>query len=160
LAAAAALPAFASCNQTVGECWPVGQGDGSEGTGAGVMGGTGVGASGDVPPEQPQSVTYPEADCNIVSQGSCNDKCEASYEAAAAECGKIAIEAQRKTCQDAAYAAYQACRTACASDPVEQCKKLCDKENRDCVARCPKGDKGCMNDCNQKNGRCLKECEK
>jgi hypothetical protein len=76
-AAAAALPAFAACNQTVGECWPVGQGDGSDGTGAGVVGSTGVGASGDVPPSQPQSFKYPEADCNIVSQGSCNDKCEA-----------------------------------------------------------------------------------
>jgi hypothetical protein len=64
LAAAAVLPAFVSCNQTVGECWPVGQGDGSEGTGAGVMGGTGVGASGDVPPEQPQNATSPPDPCN------------------------------------------------------------------------------------------------
>jgi hypothetical protein len=66
LAAAAALPAFASCNQTVGECWPVGQGDGSEGTGAGVVGssGAGAGASGEVPPEQPQNATSAPDPCN------------------------------------------------------------------------------------------------
>lgn len=148
-----------ACNYDEGACWLDGQGDGAIGSGGGPIV-PGTGGYGDVPPT-PQDASGPTPpDCNIVRDSLCNENCLTKYEAAAAECAKIEIEAQRTACQDNAYAAYKQCRAACASDPVEQCKKLCDKINEDCIARCPKGDKGCMNECNQQNGKCLKDCEK
>lgn len=72
LSAAIALTGIASCNYTVGECWPVGQGGGS-GTesvaaGGGVIlptGPSGAGGSGDQPPKEPQTTDpEPEIKCN------------------------------------------------------------------------------------------------
>jgi hypothetical protein len=62
--AAVILAALVACNQTVGDCYPRGQGDGTIGAGAGVVTPGGVGASGEGPPEQPQGITYPESECN------------------------------------------------------------------------------------------------
>ena len=66
-----AILSVTACNYTVGECWPVGQGNGSAGVGGGgvlLPGGTGdyfgdepTGSGGD---------KIPEADCNSKPQGS------------------------------------------------------------------------------------------
>jgi hypothetical protein len=59
--------------------------------------------------------------CNIATQSPCEEKCQADYEDAALECGKIEDAAQRKTCQDNAYATYKECRTSCASISTPAC---------------------------------------
>lgn len=63
-ATAIVIMALVACNQTVGECYPRGQEDGTIGAGAGVITSGGVGASGEAPPAQPQNVKYSEDECN------------------------------------------------------------------------------------------------
>jgi hypothetical protein len=83
---AIALSSVTACNYTVGECWPVGQGDlgATAGSGPIVPGGAG-GSSGDTPPGS-GGTRIPEADCNSKPQetetpgtgaGSQDDKCGA-----------------------------------------------------------------------------------
>jgi hypothetical protein len=62
--AVAALLSVTACNQTVGECWPVGQCDGDATVGGGpiVPGGAG-GSLGDAPSGS-GGTRFPEADCN------------------------------------------------------------------------------------------------
>ena len=51
IAAVVILLSFAACNRTVGECWPVGQGDQNGGVGSGpVIASGGTGDNGDSPP--------------------------------------------------------------------------------------------------------------
>ena len=159
------LSCDAGCNYTVGDCYPAGQGDGTVDVGGGVVGTPGPGNSGDAPVGQAQSALS-ESMCNateqIAPQSPCNEKCEADYADAAAECGKIVSDAGRKTCQDGAYASYRQCRAACADDPVERCKKQCDKTHDACHADCTKNDPtaGCHAKCNDQYASCLKDCEK
>ncbi len=150
-----------ACNYTVGECYPRDRGDGTPDTG-GVIISSGVGGFGDAPPKQPQDVTNPPPDCNIVSGGPCDDACLAGYQSAAAECGKLDGESQRRACQDGAYTSYRSCEGACQqrNDCLEACKEECDRDWGKCRDNCPKGDKSCLNECTQKYGRCLKECDK
>ena len=113
IAAAVILPSFAACNRTVGECWPVGQGDQNGGVGSGpVIASGGTGDYSD-PPPSPNDFTIPEADCNIAEQSPCTEKCLASYETAATTCGKVQDDAQRKSCQEGAYAGYKSCKESC-----------------------------------------------
>lgn len=83
---ALAILSVTACNSTVGECWPVGQGDGDSTVGSGpiVPGGAG-GALGDGPSGS-GGTKIPEADCNSKPQapatpgtgeGSQADKCAA-----------------------------------------------------------------------------------
>ncbi|MFT3776205.1 MAG: hypothetical protein QM820_63485 [Minicystis sp.] len=67
------MVALVACNQTVGDCYPRGQGDGTIGAGAGVITSGGVGASGEGPPEQPQNVEYPQDECNAPADGDPGD---------------------------------------------------------------------------------------
>jgi hypothetical protein len=99
--------------------------------------------------------------CNIVQQSICDEKCLADYMAAATVCGKIEIDAQRKTCQDNAYAVYKQCRAVCEDDPKEKCKKKCDKVHDKCHAKCTKSDPSdpCHAKCNDEYGACLKDCD-
>ncbi len=149
------------CNTvSPGECWP--NTSGGFGGGGPIPIGAGVGATtGDYPaaPSPGPLANGNDANPCIISQGPCNDKCEADYEVAAIKCAKIAIEAQRKACNDGAYSAYKQCQAACENDPVERCKKRCDEENEKCIASCPKGDKGCMAKCNDVYSKCLKGCK-
>ena len=66
--AVVALLSVTACNQTVGECWPVGQGDGDATVGGGpiVPGGAG-GSLGDAPSGS-GGTRFPEAECNSKPQ--------------------------------------------------------------------------------------------
>jgi hypothetical protein len=151
------LPIFAACNRTVGECWPVGQGDQNGGVGSGpVIASGGTGDNGDSPPN-PNDFKIPEADCNIAEQSPCTEKCLASYESAATTCGKIQDDPQRKTCQEGAYAGYKTCKGNCqnasktctdmfvacddmglpCNREIEYKKSLCAVCQRDCVDKRP-----------------------
>jgi hypothetical protein len=134
---AGAIPAaiFPACNYTVGECYPREQGDGSGDTGV-VIVSSGAGGFGDAPPKQPQDVTNPPPDCNIVPGSPCEEKCQSDYEAEAAKCGQVEASSARQACQGTAYDNYKNCRTACNNDPREPCKQLCDKNYEDCVKSC------------------------
>jgi hypothetical protein len=154
---------FPACNYTVGECYPREQGDGSGDTGV-VIVSSGAGGFGDAPPKQPQDVTNPPPDCNIVPGSPCNEKCQASYNENAAVCGNIENEGQRRTCQDNAYATYKSCRGNCDMQEagcLEQCNALCDQIHDKCHARCTKDEPttNCRAKCNNEYGTCLKACD-
>ena len=126
-----AISYSAACNQTVGDCWPVGQNSGVIGAGASVSS-TGAGASGDTPGPRPHDITSPAPDCNIVNQDPCHEKCLSDYESAAIVCGRIADDAARKTCQDGAYAAYKNCGDNCTSS-----SSSCHDKWNDCMDNGP-----------------------
>jgi hypothetical protein len=108
------------------QCWPNTSG-GFGGSGALPIGaGVGVG-SGDFrsPPRGPLDYTDPPNPC-IEPETPCRGKCLTSYEDTAAECGRIANEAQRRTCQDGAYATYRSCTLACEQSDATS-KKCTDK---------------------------------
>jgi hypothetical protein len=131
------LSSAAACNETVGDCWPIGQDPGSGSPGGGVIDtGAGASTSGDVPTGQAQSALSMDQ-CNatgqIAPQSPCNDKCDADYANAAVACGMIPDDAQRKACQDNAYASYKSCRQSCASSANEDC----DNKYQDCVDNGP-----------------------
>lgn len=163
IAVVAIVPSFAACNRTVGECWPVGQGDENGGVGSGgviVPGGTGD--YGDTPP--PGATRIPEADCNIVTTSPCTEKCGTDYEAEATKCGKIGDDAQRKTCQDGAYAGYKTCKDGC--QQINSCRKDCEDQAEACEAECrklPVDDKAGRQRgwvaCNNAFAACIKKCK-
>lgn len=117
-----------ACN--TGECWP--NTSGGLGGGGTIPIGAAVGASsGDfsaAPPSGPLDYGGAANPC-VATQSPCNEMCASNYDAAAAECGKIQIEAQRKACQDGAYAAYKSCRDGCAHNSTP----ACDDKYQDCV---------------------------
>jgi hypothetical protein len=99
-----------------------------------------------------------------VSGGSCEGQCNENYEGAAAVCGKMNDEGQRRACQDSAYASYKSCRANCQHNNGA-CEKRCDDEAEACERECrkiPEDDKKarrrCWNDCNEAHGRCRKKC--
>jgi hypothetical protein len=147
------------------QCYPNTTG-GFGGAGA-IPIGAGVGATsgdfGSAPQDGPLDYTDPPNPC-IEPETPCLGKCLSSYEVTAAECGRIASAAQRRTCQDGAYGAYKACASSChqadVTDCLEQCKQGCDKANLQCVKNCRRGDYTCIEECNFENGRCLKDCSK
>lgn len=57
------LVGIAACNYTVGDCWPVGQGDSNVAVGSGVINSTGPGNPGDSPQGQARSALT-QAQCN------------------------------------------------------------------------------------------------
>src|SRR5689334_12849060 len=59
----AIVASVVACNRTVGDCWPVGQGDTSVDVGSGVINSTGPGNPGDTPTGQAEGALS-EAQCN------------------------------------------------------------------------------------------------
>ena len=64
LIAVIALLSVTACNQTVGECWPVGQGDGDTTVAGGPIVPGGAGGSLGNAPSGSGGTKFPEADCN------------------------------------------------------------------------------------------------
>jgi hypothetical protein len=126
---------FAACNYTDGECFPRDQLYETAGAGGGVIVPTGVGGYGDVPKEPQGAPGTPPPVCNIVSGGPCDEKCQADYDAASLECGKIEDTAQRSACQDKAHASYKTCEEKCEQTP----KSTCDLKYQDCASIGPYG---------------------
>ena len=157
---------LAACNTVdPDDCWPNTSG-GFGGSGS-IPIGAGVGvSSGDfsTPPRGP--LTFPGgANPCVIAPTGCDAQCLANYEAAAAECGKMADQAQRKTCQDTAHAVYNSCEATCqqsSGDCVERCKQQCDSVHDKCHAACKKNDptSTCHAKCNDQYGACLKQCDK
>jgi hypothetical protein len=147
------------------QCWPNTTGGfGGSGTlpiGAGV--GVTSGDFGSAPQNGPLDYSDPPNPC-IEPETPCLGKCLASYEVTAAECGRIASDAERRTCQDSAYSTYKSCALTChqseVTDCLERCKQMCDKQNQQCIDNCPKGSKPCFQKCNEANGACLKDCDR
>ncbi|XXX74697.1 hypothetical protein WMF30_44310 [Sorangium sp. So ce134] len=110
----------------MGDCYL--RGEGSDGAGGGILLPSGVGGFGDAPPEPRDGVDAPPAVCNIAAESPCNEKCQADYEDAAAQCGKTDDEAQRRACQDGAHATYQSCRASCQQSGSDSC----DEKYQDC----------------------------
>ncbi|MEO7330219.1 MAG: hypothetical protein ABI193_16710 [Minicystis sp.] len=157
-------PGFFACNYTVGECYPREQGSGSAGAEGPVIVQGGAGGFGDTPPKQTQDEPIPAPDCNIVSGSPCDEKCLSDYENAAAVCGRIQSDADRRTCQDGAYASYKSCRENCTS--VNSCRKTCEDLASACEELCrklPEGDKlgrsKCWLACNVAFAACVKLCK-
>lgn len=153
-----AVSLLAACNKTVGECWPQAEEDGDFGAGGGLVITGGTGALGNGPARQAQGITYPEAECNIIGQGPCFDKCLADYDAAALRCAQIADDGQRRACQDGAHTAYKNCGQDCAKQQSDckRCKLDCDAEHDKCHAKCK--DANCHARCNDEYAKCLKRC--
>lgn len=128
-----AISSFTACNYTEGECYPRGQGGGNAGVGGSVVVPNGAGGFGDVPPESQDATDPPPPDCNIVPQSPCNEKCLADYVEAAAECGKLENETQRRACQDVAFLGYKSCRENCRQKE----NKECDDKYQDCINHGP-----------------------
>ena len=144
------------------ECWPNTSGGlGGAGT---IPIGDGVGAtSGDFfspPPSRPQTSGDASNPCVITPTG-CDAKCLSAYEDAAAACGMIADETQRKACQDAAHSVYTNCEASCqqSSDCLEQYKDDCDKVWEKCRDDCPQGNKNCLAECTNTLASCYKKCK-
>jgi hypothetical protein len=127
--AAVVLGSFAACNYTDGECFPREELYETSGAGGGVIVPTGVGGFGAVPYETQDATDTPPPECNIVSGGPCDEKCQAQYDAASITCGKIEDPAQRRACQDKAHAEYKACEETC----EQQANKTCLEKWEDCT---------------------------
>jgi hypothetical protein len=154
-----------ACNYTDGACWPRGESPGSGAGGGPVIISSGTGPYGHTPRPQPQDVTGPPPDCNIVQQDPCHEKCETDYALAAAKCGRIPDPVQRRACQDAAYPIYKSCGAVCdqqIADCKDRCKKQCDKIHDRCHADCTKNDptSTCHAKCNNEYADCLRECDR
>jgi hypothetical protein len=94
---------------------------------------------------------------------SCEGQCQSDYEDAAAACGKMEDQKQRRACQDSAYRSYKSCREGCARNSGE-CEDRCDEEAERCEEKCRKiKDKDerrrCWEACNEENGKCRKKCK-
>jgi len=112
-------------------------------------------------------IIIPLAPAQMVPLAPCEQKCQREYEDAAAVCGRMQDQAQKRACQDSAYAAYRSCRNNCqhqSNDCLEHCKKKCDDADDECRDRCkrkPKKDRqNCYSECSNKNGKCLDDCDK
>ena len=114
------------------QCWPNTSG-GFGGSGS-IPIGAGVGVtSGDfrsAPQAGPLDYSDPPNPC-IEPATPCLGKCLTDYEVTAAECGRIANDAQRRTCQDGAYSAYRSCAQACQQSDATS--KKCEAKYQDCV---------------------------
>ncbi|MFT3766697.1 MAG: hypothetical protein QM820_14455 [Minicystis sp.] len=146
-----------ACNTVdASECWV--NTSGGFGGGGTIPIGAAVGAtSGDfpaVPPSGPLDYGDVPNPC-IAPQDSCNEKCEAQYDEAAAACSKEQIEAQRKACQDGAYTAYKNCRADCLSKTCTDMFDAC----QDIGGGCTKGYPGCDKYGQSSCGTCFKACK-
>lgn len=160
------MTVVAACNTvSPDDCWPnTSGGFGGSGT---IPIGAGVGVtSGDfISPPSSHPLDAPGAanPCVITPTG-CDAQCLAKYEAAAAECGMIASDADRKTCQDSAYAIYSSCEANCQQS--SSCRKDCEDKAEACEAACaklPKDDKAgrqrCWVACTNDFAKCVKKCK-
>lgn len=115
------------------------------------------GAYGTEPPKQPLEGDfdgpYLPPDCYIVPATPCDEKCLSDYKDAAAECGKIENDAQRRTCQGSAHGSYQNCRVNCSQNS----NGTCDEKYQYCLNYAPTS-------CLKREGgktlcqRCLERC--
>lgn len=128
-ATAFVLLGLVACNYTDGECFPRDQLYETAGVGAsGPILPPGTGGYGEVP-KGPQNAPPPPDGpiCNRISGGPCDDDCQARYDQASIECGKIVDAAQRQACQDKAHADYSACEVKCEQEPSVSCNRKYDK---------------------------------
>jgi hypothetical protein len=96
----------------------------------------------------------------------CEQKCKSTYEEAAAVCGKMQNQADKRSCDDRGYAKYKRCGEDCELQRKKgECEDRCDKAAERCEAKCrkiPEEEKErrrlCWIDCNEENGRCKKDC--
>jgi hypothetical protein len=166
IAVSMAVMLVSGCNTVdPSECWPNTSG-GFGGSGS-IPIGAAVGAtSGDYlspPPRRPLDYGGEPNPC-IVKQSPCNEKCIASSEAAALECGKLEDEAQRKACQEGVYAHYKSCLGSCQES--NSCRKDCEDKAEACEAGCRKlpeddkvGRQKCWMACNVAYAACIKKCK-
>jgi hypothetical protein len=99
----------------------------------------------------------------IVPLTACEQKCKSAYEEAAAVCGKMQNQADKRSCDDSGYANYKSCRADCEKqDCLEHCKQQCEKQWEQCYDSCKgKGNEGvCRKKCIDQLSQCLGECDK
>jgi len=100
----------------------------------------------------------------VMPLGPCENKCQDDYENAAAVCGKMQGQGQRRACQDGAYASYKSCRASCQHSNT--CQEDCEWERSECYKDCrkiPEKQKrkreACWNDCNEGYANCIRKCK-
>jgi hypothetical protein len=158
----ATLSLLSACTQTEGQCWYDGPNNGNIGAGGGPIV-SGGGGFGDAPPKPQDAANPVPPDCEMVPDTHCNEKCLADYESAAAKCGGIDDDGQRKTCQDAAFASYKSCRNYCQSTQGQWDDKCWDDYQDDNNA-CGKMKDGpekakCRQVAGERYGDCKQKCK-
>lgn len=110
------------------------------------------------------TIPFEPAEAQVFS--ACEKRCQSDYDDAAAACGKMQDQGQKRACQDGAYASYESCRAGCGQkshgDCKERCKAQCDKVYNRCRDDCYKNDntRSCYSRCMDEYAPCLRECDK
>lgn len=100
----------------------------------------------------------------------CEGKCLADYEAAAAKCGVMEDEGERRVCQGNAGVRYRSCLAGCPQGSgdadVEACKRRCDGKATRAHRRCAKMPEGsperakCRQAVEEQRATCQRDCER